>query len=226
MEPISVEVVESNRIESNRNRVETESKPSQNRVETESIDESIRDKWVGATEAYKRSGLTSNGLTKSSFQRAISHLIAVRGCPPDSLRRGDSKNTRYSELAIALIKAYKSGDEELMQQLLLLTERPIPSCSALTVPDHIASLDEKIARLSQSAGASSQAIGDRILNKLSQIALCSQATQERNQTLDSAELLAAENRGIEQALAIFSAEEAAKENALAHLRALKISGNQ
>ena len=187
--------------------------------ESESIHESIRDKWVGATEAYKRCGLT-----KSSFQRAISHLVGVRGCRVDSIRSGDAKNTRYSEWAIELIKAYKSGDEELMQQLLLSNSSVIPRCSALALPSHVATLDQKIALLQQASNTNSSSIADRIKSKLSQIALCNQASQQRNESLDNAELLAAENRGIEQALAIFSTEEAAKENALAHLRALKISG--
>jgi hypothetical protein len=66
----------------------------------------------------------------------------------------------------------------------------------------------------------------RIQQKLEEISRCQTAQQQRNEALSEAELLAAENRGIQQALAIFSTEEAAKENALAHLRALKISGNQ
>ena len=191
-------------------------------TETESIDESIRDKWVGATEAYKRSELT-----KSSFQRSISHLIGVRGCRVDAIRRGDAKNTRYSELAIALIKAHKSGDEALLQQLLELAKpSTLSQPSALAVANHVATLEEKIANLRQTTAVNSEANADRIRDKLAEIAFCNQTSQQRNEALNEAELLAAENRGIEQALAIFSAEETAKENALAHLRALKISGSQ
>lgn len=194
-----------------------------NRVETESIRESIRDEWIGATAAYR---LTD--LTKSSFQRAISHLLGVRGCRVDSIRRGDAKNTRYSGLAIELIKAHKSGDEVLLQRLLEFAAKPASSnqSSSLAVVDHVATLEEKITKLRQVTAASSQLNADRIQSKLAEITRCNQTAQQRNETLNDAELLAAENRGIEQALAIFSAEEAAKENALAHLRALKISGNQ
>ena len=188
----------------------------------ESIDESIRDKWVGAIEAQK---LTS--LNKPGLQKAISHLLAVRNCRIDSIRKGNARQTRYSLLAIELIKARACGNENLMKRLLLLAEPPAtPKCSTLATPNHVASLEEKITYLRETSASNSKAIGDRILGKLAAIAACNQATQGRSETLNAAELQAAENRGIEQALAIFSAEEAAKENALAHLRALKISGNQ
>lgn len=194
-----------------------------NRVEAESIRESICDEWIGATAAYKLTGLT-----KSSFQRAISHLLGVRGCRVDSIRRGDAKNTRYSGLAIELIKAHKSGDETLLQQLLEFAARSTSSSqpSGLAVVDHVGGLEAKIANLRQSAAASSHSNAARIRDKLAEISRCNQTAQQRNEALNDAELLAAENRGIEQALAIFSAEEAAKENTLAHLRALKISENQ
>ena len=194
------------------------------RDESESIRESIRDEWVGATAAVKLSGLT-----KSSFQRAISHLLAARGCRVDSIRRGDAKNTRYSGLAIELVKAHKSGDEFLLQRLLEFAAKPAsPSqSSGLTVVvDHVATLDGKIANLQQAAVNTSQVNANRIRQKLADITRCNQIAQQRSETLSDAELLAAENRGVEQALAIFSAEEAAKQNALAHLRASKISGNQ
>jgi hypothetical protein len=199
--------------------IETES----TRDKTASIRESIRDEWVGAVMAYK---LTS--LTKSSFQRAISHLLGVRGCRVDLIRRGDAKNTRYSQLAIELIKAHKSGDEVLLQRLLEFAAKPIsPSqSSSLAVVDRVATLEQKIANLQQTNVASSELNADRIRQKLAEITRCNQAAQQRNEALDNAELLAAENRGIEKALAIFNAEEVAKENALAHLRASKISGNQ
>lgn len=200
--------------------LEVEVVPESIRINTEPIDGSIRDKWMGATEAYKRCNLS-----KSSFQRAVSHLIGIRGCRVESVRRGDAKNTRYSELAIELIKACKAGDEPLVQQLLELT-KPVTKCSALAAPNHVGTLEEKIARLKETSASNSEAIGDRIRGKLAQIATCNQQATQRSETLNSAELLAAENRGIEQALAIFSAEEEAKENALAHLRALKISSNQ
>lgn len=209
MEPIDVEIVDESI-----------------HPESESIRESIRDEWVGAAAAYKLADLT-----KSSFGRAMSHLIGVRNCRVDSLRRGDAQKTRYSALAIelvkALVKARKSGDESFLLQLLELAKPSASSpASVLVVVDHIATLEEKIAHLRQATSANSQSNADRVRGKLAEIALCNQATHQRNQTLNDAELLAAENRGIEQALAIFSAEEAAKENALAHLRALKISGNQ
>jgi hypothetical protein len=207
-EPLKVEVVELN--------------TGSTRDETESIRESIRDEWIGATAAYKLASLS-----KSSFQRAVSHLLGVRGCRADSIRRGEGKNTRYSELAITLIKAHKSGDESLFQRLLEFAAKPAsPSQSSALVVDHVATLEAKIAHLQQTTAASSQLNADRIREKLAEIRMSNQAAQQRNTILNEAELLAAENRGIEQALEIFSAEEAAKENALAHLRTLKISGNQ
>ena len=203
--------------------LEVEIVDESNQLETESIHESIRDEWIGATTAYKLAYLT-----KSSFQRAVSHLLGVRGCRVDSIRRGDAKNTRYSGLAIELIKAHKSGDEVLLQQLLEFAAKPVISSqsSGLAVVDHVATLEGKIANLRQATATNSQLNADRIREKLAEITRCNQTAQQRNETLNDAELLAAENRGIEQALAIFSAEEVAKENALAHLRALKISGNQ
>ncbi len=192
------------------------------RDETEPIHESIRNEWVHSTVAYK---LTN--LTKSSFQRAISHLLGVRGCRVELIRLGDAKNTRYSKLALELVKAHKSGDEAAFQKLLKFAVKPASlSQSSLAVVDHVATLEEKITNLRQANVASSQLNADRIRGKLAEISRCNQAAQQRNEALNDAELQAAENRGIEQALAIFNAEEAAKENALAHLRALKISGNQ
>jgi hypothetical protein len=205
MEALDVEIIESNR------------------DEIESIRESIRNEWIGATAAHK---LTN--LTKSSFQRAISHLLGVRNCRVDSIRRGDAKNTRYSRLAIELVKAHKSGDEALLQRLLeFAAKSTTPSeSSSLAVVDHVATLEGKIANLRQTTTANSQLNANRIRDKLAGITHANQIAQQRNEALNDAELLAAENRGIEQALAIFSAEERAKESALAHLRASKISGNQ
>ena len=113
-----------------------------------------------------------------------------------------------------------------MERLLLLAEPPVSQCSMLAAPNHVASLEEKIAYLRETSASNSEAIGNDIREKLASISACNQAAQERSQTLKTAELQAAENRGIKDALDIFSAEEKAKENALAHLRALKISGNQ
>jgi hypothetical protein len=188
------------------------------RASSESIDESIRDKWIGATEAVRRSGLT-----KSSFQRAISHLIGIRGCRVDSIRKGNAKSTRYSELAIALIAACESGDEEAIDRLIQIASPPPPT--ALCVVDRVATLEEKIALLRQNTATNSQEIGGSIQAKLAQIALCNRASQERTGALNQLEIEEGQNRGIAQALAIFSVEEKAKEDTLAHLRALKISGN-
>ncbi|MEG4861213.1 hypothetical protein QUB75_27115 [Microcoleus sp. K1-B6] len=201
------------------NRVECES----NRVECESNRDSMRDEWIGATTAIK---LTD--LTKSAFQRAISHLLGVRGCQVDLIRRGGSKNTRYSRFAVEMVKAHKSGDEVLLQQLLEFAAKPASSTqsSGLAVVDHVAALEGKIANLRQTGAANSQLNADRIQSKLAEIAANNQTAQRRSEALGDAELLAAENRGIERGLAVFNAEEAALENTVAHLRALKISANQ
>jgi len=193
------------------------------RVEIESIRESNWDEWLNPTTAYKLAGLT-----KSSFQRAIAHLLGVCGCRVDLIRLGGAKNTRYSKLAIELIKAYKSDNKPLLQQLLefAVTKSADPTQSSLVVIDRIADLDKKIANLQRTTTNNSQLGADRVRQKLLEISRCQVQSQQRNDTLIAAELLAAENRGIEQALKIFEAEEGAKENALAHLRASKISGNQ
>lgn len=203
--------------------LEVEIVSESNRVECESNRDSMRDEWIGATTAIK---LTD--LTKSAFQRAISHLLGVRGCRVDSIRRGGSKNTRYSRLAIELVKAHKSGDEVLLLQLLESAAKPANSSqsSGLAVVDHVATLDGKIASLQQTAANSQLLNANRIRQKLAEIAASNQSAQQRNEALNDAELVAAENSGIERALAIFATEEAAKESALAHLRAAKISGNQ
>jgi hypothetical protein len=127
-----------------------------------------------------------------------------------------------------LIKAHKCGNELLLQQLLEFAAKPADPSRAggLVVVDHVATLEEKIANLQQTTATASQLNASRIRQKLAEITRSSEFAQQRNEALNDAEILAAENRGIEQALAIFSAEEAAKENALAHFRALKISGNQ
>ncbi|MCC3508312.1 MAG: hypothetical protein EAZ86_19240 [Oscillatoriales cyanobacterium] len=188
-------------------------------LNSESIDESIRDKWMGANEALKRTGLT-----KSGFQRSISHLLGVRGCRVDSIRRGSAKNTRYSELAIALIAACEAKDEEVIDRLIQIANPPVTTLCVVEV-DRVATLEEKIAFMRQNAVVHSQEIGSSIQSKLTQIALCNQANQQRSNALNTLEVQEAENRGIAQALEIFSAEEKAKEDTLAHLRALKISGN-
>ncbi|TAG60292.1 MAG: hypothetical protein EAZ28_07890 [Oscillatoriales cyanobacterium] len=189
-------------------------------LNSESIDESIRDKWIGANEALKRTDLT-----KSGFQRSISHLLGVRGCRVDSIRRGSAKNTRYSELAIALIAACEAKDEKMIDRLIQIANPPTQPVTTLCVVNHVATLEEKISLMRQSATVRSEEIGGGIQSKLMQIAACNQASQQRTNALSELEIQEAENRGIAQALAIFSAEEKAKEDALAHLRALKISGN-
>lgn len=209
MEPVDVEIVDES-----------------THVESESTRESIRDEWVGATAAYKLADLT-----KSSFGRAMSHLIGVRNCRVDSLRRGDAQKTRYSALAIelvkALVKSRKSGDESPLQQLLELAKSSVPSqSSALAVVDHVATLEEKIANLRQAAAANSEMNSDRIRGKLAEIALCNQSGRQQNEALNAAQSLAAENQGIEDALVIFSVYQKAKKDTLAHLRALEISENQ
>lgn len=192
------------------------------RVNSESIRDSIRDEWIGAVAAQR-----ATDLTKSAFQRAISHLLGVRGCRVDLIRRGAAQNTRYSGLAIELVKAHKLGDEARMQQLLDLAKLTSSSqSSGLVVVDHVATLEGKIANLRQTGIVNSELQADRLREKLAQISLCNQVTQQRNEDLKSARLLAARNRGIEQGLDIFTAEEEALEETLAHLRALKISGNQ
>jgi hypothetical protein len=96
--------------------------------------------------------------------------------------------------------------------------------SALTVVDAnpIVTLDSKIANLQQTATTNSQALADRIRDRLANIARQNHLTTQRIEALDDAELLAAENRGLERALEIFEREKVTKDAALAQLRTMEL----
>jgi hypothetical protein len=74
--------------------------------------ESIRFKWIPSAEAKHRLRMD-----QSEFVRAISRLIDEYEIPQSELRRGKARNTEYSEIAISLVEALESGNEEAFDQL-------------------------------------------------------------------------------------------------------------
>jgi len=199
-------------------------------VEAEQINstesESISNSWYSAAQIQ---GILN--LNKAMLQSSIAKLIDIYGIPIGNLRRGNARATQYSELAVSAIELLNARKFSELRRLVgespaIVSTSPSIPCSALAVSNHISTLEGKIALLRQTSTANSVAIGDRIRAKLAEIAFCDKSANEQNTILSEAELLAADNRGIEQGLAIFSAQEAAKENTIAHLRAMKISGNQ
>lgn len=196
-------------------------------IDSESIRESIhcqvesihQENWFSAADAKHRLRLD-----KTPFQRAIAELVTVHQLPISALRRGEARNTEYSQTCISLVRALKSGDEQtfnrLKQELL-----PAQVSSALVVsPGHTLSLDRKIEQLHQSHSSTSTVLASRLQETLAKIADRNQTSNERNSSLSNAEILAAKNRGALRALEIFDTEQSTCDELLAHLRTAELEG--
>ncbi|TAE54383.1 MAG: hypothetical protein EAZ88_09380 [Oscillatoriales cyanobacterium] len=90
------------------------------RVQSESIHESIyregksiQPSWVSSAEALHRTKLKN----KSALQQAMSKLLNAHFVPVSLLRRGEARNTEYSQLAIDLIKAMRCPDKTEFERL-------------------------------------------------------------------------------------------------------------
>lgn len=194
-------------------------------INPESIHESIHcqvesihsEIWFSAADAKHRLRLD-----KTPFQRAIAELTAVHQLPMSALRRGEARNTEYSQTCISLVRALKSGDEQtfdrLKQDLV-----PIQASSALVISaGHTLSLDRKIEQLHQSHSSTSTVLASRLQETLTKIADRNQTSNERNSSLSNAEILAAKNRGALRALEIFDTEQSTCDELLAHLRTAEL----
>lgn len=196
-------------------------------IDAESIRESIhcqaesihQENWISAADARHRLRLD-----KTPFQRAISELTTVHQLPMPVLRRGEARNTEYSQTCIDLVRALKSGDKQtfdLLKRELVATQ----VSSALVVSSgHTLSLDRKIEQLNQSYSSDSTVLASRLQQTLTRIADRNQASGDRNSSLSNAEILAAKNRGALRALEIFDTEQSTCDELLANLRTAALEG--
>lgn len=134
---------------------------------------------------------------------------------------------KYSQRMLAEMKHLQQlGTDEYLKTVGQENQRPIAfknnALAATNESTHLATLDQKISSLQLSAANSSSNLAERIRLKLIEISRNNQSETQRQSALDDAEIIAAENRGYEKALSIFEAEERAKGEALAQLRAIKI----
>ena len=134
---------------------------------------------------------------------------------------------KYSQRMFTEMKRLQNlGTDEYLKTVGQENQRPIPpKNSALTSTNqsnHLATLDQKISTLQQESASQSSSLAERIRLKLTEINRNNQSELQRQSALDDAEIIAAENRGYEKALLLFEAEERAKGEALAQLRAIKI----
>ncbi len=196
-------------------------------IDSESIRESIhcetesihREIWFSAADAKHRLRLD-----KTPFQRAISELVTVHQLPMSALRRGEARNTEYSQTCISLVRALKSGDEQTFNKLKQDIV-PAQASSALVISSgHTLSLDRKIGELQQNYSSTSAILAARLQETLAKIADRNQTSTERNSSLSSAEILAAKNRGALRALEIFDTEQSTCDELLAHLRTAELEG--
>lgn len=134
---------------------------------------------------------------------------------------------RYSERMLSEMQKLKNlGADEYQRSVGRENHRPVamkmPS-SALTVVDNSAViLDSKIANLQQSAIVNSEKLADRFRAALEQIQSQNSAASHQSAILSDTELLAAENQGYLEAIQIHQRRTAAKQAALAQLRAMEL----
>lgn len=196
-------------------------------IDSESIRESIhcqtesihQENWFSAADAKHRLRLD-----KTPFQRAIAELVNVHQLPISALRRGEARNTEYSQTCISLVCALKSGDKQtfncLKRDLI-----PVVASSALVISTgHTISLDRKIEQLHQNYSSTSAILAARLQATFAKIADRNQASGDRNSSLSNAEILAAKNRGALRALEIFDTEQSTCDELLAHLRTAELEG--
>lgn len=123
-------------------------------------------------------------------------------------------------------KLQSLGATEYRSQCAIESKKPSSHKieSALTISPTVAisSLDAKIATLQQNSVLNSANLADRVRGKLAEIAQTNQLAFDRNQALNEAQMLAAENEGFEEALAIHSRRIAARNATLAQLKAMEL----
>jgi hypothetical protein len=120
----------------------------------EPIHESIQQIWISAAEAHHQSRLN-----KSAFQRAMSTLVNSHYFPIEILRRGEARNTQYSQIAIKAILLLESGNFDQLTTLLTeVTAKSGGGSSIVCTTEHVA-----VARLAATKTAENlQAIDGQI----------------------------------------------------------------
>ncbi len=201
--------------------IDVESEAIDNFAEPEELEET--EQWYSALEIQ---GLLR--LSKAGLQQSISKLQSIYGLDIATLRRGAARATQYSELALKACKLLNAGKLSELRKLVEAT--PIATSAtpagALTISEYTPALDRRIAELNQSATSNSASLNQNVMQLLAQIATENQAAQQRDADLDTAEINAAQNRGAARALAVFQAEQKAKNEVLAQLRAMKLGGGE
>jgi len=124
-------------------------------------------------------------------------------------------------------KLQRMGVTEYRNQCLIESEKPSThevrsSALAISPTLAISTLDSKIADLQRTSVLNSANLADRVRNKLAEIAQTNQLASDRNQALNEAQLLAAENEGFEEALEIHARRISSRNAALAQLRAMEL----
>lgn len=96
--------------------------------------------------------------------------------------------------------------------------------SALTISPIVAisNLDSKIAILQQTSVVNSANLADRLRAKFGEIAQTNQLAADRNRALNEAQMAAADNEGIEEALEIHARRISARNSTLAQLKAMEL----
>lgn len=124
-------------------------------------------------------------------------------------------------------KLKRMGATEYREQCSIESEKPSTQeiqSSALVVSPTLAisTLGSKIADLQRTSVLNSANLANRVRNKLAEIAQTNQLASDRTQSLNEAQLLAAENEGFEEALAIHARRIGSRNTVLAQLRAMEL----
>ncbi len=122
------------------------------------------------------------------------------------------------------------GATQYREECAIESQKPsthkINSALVISPAVAISSLDSKIAGLQQSSVSNSANLADRVRGKLAEIAQTNRLAADRDRALSEAQLLAAENEGFEEALAIHSRRIASRNATLAQLKAMELENPQ
>ena len=121
------------------------------------------------------------------------------------------------------------GATQYREECAIESQRPsthkIESALVVSPTAAISSLDSKIASLQQTSVLNSANLADRVRGRLAEIAQTNQLAADRDRALSEAQLLAAENEGFEEALAIHSRRIASRNVTLAQLKAMELENS-
>jgi hypothetical protein len=134
---------------------------------------------------------------------------------------------KFSIRMLAEMKRLKSmGTAKYRKQCAIKSGKPsthkIESALVISPTVAISNLDSKIAGLQQSSVVNSANLADRVRGKFAEIAQTNQLAGDRNRALNEAQMLAADNEGIEEALEIHARRISARNATLAQLKAMEL----